>query len=364
MSKRWMILGIAFILIPLIFLVGKGDGEEKERVIYVGDVVKIQKFDEDGNFLGIIERPRLTKKGNDLDNLRRNIVSDLEVDEEGNLYVITFKGFTLEGVKNEILKFDKNGNFVVRFGEEFLPCGITIDKEGNLFITTDDCQVKKITKDGKFILSFGKKGKDKGEFMLPHGIAIDNDGNVYVTDTHNHRIQKFTSNGKFILSFGKKGKDKGEFDSPYGIAIDNDGNVYVTDTHNHRIQKFTSNGKFILSFGKKGKDKGEFDSPYGIAIDNDGNVYVTDTHNHRIQKFTKDGEFILAFGESLGDIHPQKALEWYAKEILKKDLEDVSLEDFDKVSPEELDRDLKRIFSIYLMREGKFCAPAAIAVNF
>jgi hypothetical protein len=257
-----MILGIAFILIPLIFLVGKGDGEEKERVIYVGDVVKIQKFDEDGNFLGIIERPRLTKKGNDLDNLRRNIVSDLEVDEEGNLYVITFKGFTLEGVKNEILKFDKDGNFVVRFGEEFLPCEITIDKEGNLFITTDDCQVKKITKDGKFILSFGKKGKDKGEFMLPHGIAVDNDGNVYVTDTHNHRIQKFT----------------------------------------------------------------------------------------------KDGEFILAFGGSLGDIHPLNALEWYVKEFLKKDLEDVS--------PEELDRDLKRIFSIYLMREGKFCASAAIAVNF
>jgi DNA-binding beta-propeller fold protein YncE len=328
-------------------LISKGDGEEKERVIYVMDQVKIQKFDEDGNFLDVVvkgSRERLTMEP----------CLDIEIDKKENLYIVW-------GCPPKVHKFDKGGELLMSFGEDISPYGIAIDKEGNLYITIEDHQVQKFTPDGRFILSFGKKGKGEGEFENPYGIAIDNDGNVYVVDVGNHRIQKFTKDGNFILSFGEKGKGEGEFENPYGIAIDNDGNIYVVDIGNNRIQKFTKDGKFILSFGKKGKGPGEFDHPSGITIDNDGNIYVADSGNHRIQKFTKDGNFLLAFGEYL-EIDPHKVMKRYMEiYVTKKNIK--TEEEFEKLS-EEFEKEFAGYYSQHIRSEGKFCCPLGIAVNF
>lgn len=63
-------------------------------------------------------------------------------------------------------------------------------------------------------------------------------GDIFVADFYNHRVQKFTRAGKFLLAFGSKGSDPGQFDRPTDIAVDNTGNVYVVDFGNNRIQKF------------------------------------------------------------------------------------------------------------------------------
>jgi DNA-binding beta-propeller fold protein YncE len=168
-------------------------------------MVKIQKFDENGKFLGILTRST-PEEGDPWDIIMW--CGDMEIDKDGNLYVIA---------RGEILKFDEEGRL--------------------------------------FLMSFGGFGKDPlGEDVRPIAIAIDKDGNLYITtgdpDSDYYRVKKFTNDGKFILSFGRKGKDPGEFESPSGIAIDGEGNVYVADTGNHRIQKFTKDGKFILAFGE------------------------------------------------------------------------------------------------------------------
>ena len=43
---------------------------------------------------------------------------------------------------------------------------------------------------------------------------------------------------KFVLAWGKKGDQPGEFHSPIAIAINNKDEVYVTDLNNARVQKF------------------------------------------------------------------------------------------------------------------------------
>ena len=65
-----------------------------------------------------------------------------------------------------------------------------------------------------FVLKWGSRGSDKGEFKIPHSIAIDSFENLFVTDTANHRIQKFTSNGTFLMQWGTFGNKTGEFNEP------------------------------------------------------------------------------------------------------------------------------------------------------
>ena len=67
-------------------------------------------------------------------------------------------------------------------------------------------------------------------------MAIDPDGYLFVVD--GNRVKKFTKDGIFINSFGRTGKCNGEFKSPQGITIDSEGYIYIADTGNHRVQKF------------------------------------------------------------------------------------------------------------------------------
>src|SRR5215831_16774217 len=48
----------------------------------------------------------------------------------------------------------------------------------------------------------GQEGVDEGEFSSPTGITLDKDGNIYVADTDNHSIQKFDKAGKFVARWG------------------------------------------------------------------------------------------------------------------------------------------------------------------
>ena len=82
-----------------------------------------------------------------------------------------------------------------------------------------------------------------------------------MVDTLNHRVQKFTKDGKFLMKWGRRGGGDGEFNMPGGITVDELGDVYVADWRNDRVQKFTHDGKFIFKFGKSGSGNAEFEPP-------------------------------------------------------------------------------------------------------
>src|SRR5437870_3685827 len=172
-------------------------------------------------------------------------------------------------------------------GEFKSPTGIALDREGNIYVAdTDSHSIQKFDKDGKFLLRLGDEpGDAEGQFYYPRGLACTSQGDLIVIDANNHRIQKFDKDGNFLAKWGKEGNGPGQFNGPWGIAVDALGNVYVTDTGNHRIQKFTSNGAFICQFGNRGNTLGQVNFPYGIAVDREGFVYVVDSGNARVLKF-------------------------------------------------------------------------------
>jgi sugar lactone lactonase YvrE len=178
------------------------------------------------------------------------------------------------------------------------PDGIAVDSQGNLYVMdSGNTRIQKFDGDGNFILMWGNKGNNDGEFDCSPFcmLAIDGLGNVYVTDNNNSRIQKFDSNGKFLMKWGSLGSEDGQFDVPFGIAVDRQGNVYVGDVGNARIQKFDSNGIFLMKWGSQGYEDGQFSADLAdIAVDSKGNIYVTDRSNG-IYQFDENGQYLTRF---------------------------------------------------------------------
>lgn len=209
----------------------------------------------------------------------------------------------------------------------------------------------------RFVVQWGGRGAEPGQFDFPIGIALNRADEVFVTDFTNSRVQKFSSDGKFLAAFpvsafpggialdakenlyvahagippsrfdeprkrdkiavfspdgtplrewGRFGDSDGEFNMPGGIAISRDGRVYVADQCNRRIQVFKTDGTFLTKWGRKGFEPGEFGGnphpkaffagPTFLACDNDGNLYTTEAPLCRIQKFSPTGTPLAAWG--------------------------------------------------------------------
>ena len=171
-------------------------------------------------------------------------------------------------------------------------------------------------KTGAVLANFGK-----GVMVTPHGITVDRQGNVWITDfaankagTKGHQVHKFSPKGEKLLSLGVAGKGgnaDGEFNQPNAVVVGPDGIIYVADGHDaqgmttpnavaegikrgatSRISKFSPDGKFIKSWGGIGVRHGEFRTPHALAFDSRGRLWVADRGNHRIEIFDQNGTYL------------------------------------------------------------------------
>jgi tripartite motif-containing protein 71 len=227
----------------------------------------------------------------------------ITLDKDGNIYIADTDNHSIQ-------KLDKSGKFLARWGSDpsaqegsfYYPRGLAIGPNDVLYIAdSGNNRIQKFDLNGNVMQAWGKfgfawRGADLGKFDVPWGLATDAEGNLYVSDTSNARIQKFTSDGQSLLKWGRDGSFDGAFFFPRGVAVDFVGNIFVADESNNRIQKFDARGSFLTKWGRDGAGPGQFKSPWGIACDALGNVYVVDTGNHRIQKFDGNGTFLCAWG--------------------------------------------------------------------
>ena len=230
----------------------------------------------------------------------------IAVDPAGNVYVADASGDS----RGQIQKFDANGNFIARVGQNngtaqgFISAHrITTDSSGNVYATDGAVEaagnvVKKFNSSGVFQFAFGATVSAGGQFQAAAGIAVDSSGNIYVADLIASVVRKFSSTGTSIGTIGSSGSGDGQFNGPVGIAIDSADNLYVADSGNNRIQKFNSAGTFVTKWGTSGTGNGEFNAPQGVAVDNTGTVYVADTGNNRVQLFSSSGTFIEVCGSA------------------------------------------------------------------
>ncbi len=229
-------------------------------------------------------------------------VSAVATDPSGEVYV-----FQRGPKADPLIVFDSKGKYLRSWGKGMFgnPHGLRIDKQNNVWVTDNgDHQVMKFTRDGKLLLTLGVKGKpaaDNKSFNRPTDIAFAPNGDVYISDGYgNSRVVKITKDGKYILDWGKRGTGPGEFNIPHSVAVDSKGTVYVSDRENNRIQIFDPNGKFLRQWTHLGATQNLFITPKDelwIITHRDNIENITyDTLAGRIMKID------LATGKILGSM--------------------------------------------------------------
>jgi DNA-binding beta-propeller fold protein YncE len=216
------------------------------------------------------------------------------VDRSGNIWVAERCGANSCAGSNlgPILEFDSSGQLLTSFGAGMFvfPHGITVDRDGNVWVTDGDGkdgkghQVFKFSPRGRLLMSLGKAGvAGDGEdtFNKPSAVAIGANGDIFVADGHggnsNARVVKFSKDGKFIMTWGKKGSGPGELNIPHALAFDSNGRLFVADRGNNRIQIFDQNGNYIDQWP-------QFSRPSGIFIDRNDVLYVADSESGSVAK--------------------------------------------------------------------------------
>ena len=186
-----------------------------------------------------------------------------------------------------------NSNFGSYGNREFQDTyGIAVDATGNIYISShQDQEVRKFDKDYNFIKRFGSSGSGDGQFNGVLEMAVGPNSRLYVVDHSGHRVQIFDLEGNFVGKFGVNGSGDGQFKAPWGIAVSTN-RVYVADRDNHRIQIFDLNGNFIKKVGGLGSFGGQFSSPYSVSLLPNGNLVVGDRNNGRLQILDSEGNYL------------------------------------------------------------------------
>ena len=197
-----------------------------------------------------------------------------------------------------VMEFDDQGNYIQSWGGESGPGyqwpsnehGITVDNQGFVWILgnadgksnnpanlPNDNQILKFTKEGKFVMAIGESGQtgSNATQVLRGATSLRlyaKTNELFVSDGYgNSRIMVYDAGtGKFKRMWGAYGNKPldmeqrpprsvptaipwvavsevlQQFGSPvHDVLISNDDMVYVADRGNKRVQVFTPEGKFI-----------------------------------------------------------------------------------------------------------------------
>ncbi|GAB6022713.1 hypothetical protein CHUAL_006809 [Chamberlinius hualienensis] len=142
------------------------------------------------------------------------------------------------------------------------------------------------TTSGEIISGWGRN-----TFYLPHGLTVDKEGNIWITDVALHQVFKFPrGSNKPSLVFGEAfvpGSDDKHFCKPTDVAVASTGEFFITDGYcNSRIQKYSKDGRLLAKWGHTG-ERSIFAIPHSLALLEDQDlICVADRENQRVQCFS------------------------------------------------------------------------------
>ncbi|MBN2436028.1 MAG: VWA domain-containing protein [Spirochaetes bacterium] len=191
--------------------------------------------------------------------------TDTSVDSEKNIYIVSFNS-------GRVVKINDSGEGLDTYKPALESRLYGLDIKDNFLLFSDFARDIVYCTDLNFNekFSFGGSGAGDGQFRGPQGVCFDDNSGIFVVDSGNHRVQLFSKEGKFILQFGKKGNYDGEFQNPTDVAF-LDKLVYVTDTGNSRVSVYDTSGNFIRNI-----TNAAIKSPRGISVNRD-KIIVSDS---------------------------------------------------------------------------------------
>ncbi len=223
---------------------------------------------------------------------------DIETDAAGNLYVI-------DSLRKKLQKFDPQGNFLglvdIRINpqnanEAAQPWGLAIAPSGAIVVAdTFGWRIRLFDADLKSTGGFGQvpktdPGTTPGPFELfgPRDAAFDASGRIWVTDTGHDRLLIYRANGDFIRAVGTAGNGRDQFNEPVGIAIMGD-SVFVADMFNSRVVVLNGEGAWQSEFKVEGWGGQRVDDKPYIRALADGRLAVSMPALNQVRIYTRTG---------------------------------------------------------------------------
>jgi DNA-binding beta-propeller fold protein YncE len=201
-----------------------------------------------------------------------------------------------------VMEFDNNGNFIRGWGGESGPGyrwpslehGMTVDSKGFVWIVGNadgaidnpaglptDNQILKFTKDGKFVMAIGKSGQTGSNAS---DVLSGADGLAYYAKTNELFVSDGDGNSRVMVYDGDTGKLKRMWGAYGNKPLDMDARPAYPGAKG--ICPVCSIGSGHLPALQ------QFAQPHAVTVSSDGLVYVCDKGNKRIQVFTTEGKFI------------------------------------------------------------------------
>ena len=146
----------------------------------------------------------------------------------------------------------------------------------------------------KEIMSIGnKEGNENHMFFSPRSVQVNDSGDIFVLDANNYRVQKYDKEGKYVLTIGRKGRGPGELLGCQNMDLDSQGNLVLFDFENSRVSIFSPDGKYIRTI-KLGFP------PIKGTVDSDNNIYIYYRHNLKlIHKYDPEGNHVTSLLSSM-----------------------------------------------------------------
>lgn len=261
------------------------------------DVDPVLLYDQDGNVVksfgsGMITWPH-----------------GMHVDADDNVWIADAVGYAPvpEGIGHTIMKFSPDGELLMRLGKEGVagdgtdvfnkPSDMLVAPDGSIFVVDGhdaggNNRVMKFDKDGNFLLQWGSTGKEDGEFRDPHALAMDSQGRLFVGDRGNSRLQIFTQDGEHISTWTQFGR-------PSGLFIDKNDVLYSADSESNArrntgwkrgIRIGSAKDGFVTAFipdPEPDQDNSGTSAAEGIAVDADGNIYGAEVGPRAVKKYVR-----------------------------------------------------------------------------
>src|SRR6185437_824409 len=147
-------------------------------------------------------------------------------------------------------------------------------------------RVAKFDKNGKFLLAWGQRGNPPNEtrpgyFNTVHGIAVDPQSrHVYVVDRSNRRIQVFDENGKYLDQWSLGPESSVNF-----LYMSADRHLWAADDRSSKVLEYDLDGHLLYDWGTLADWPGGLFNMHGMSVDQEGNLYLAEVANGRVQKF-------------------------------------------------------------------------------
>ena len=170
------------------------------------------------------------------------------------------------------------------------------DTQDLLISDTSNHRLLRLSREGRFLQSYGSTDSQPGALHFPNGLALDRQGRVLLVDTNHHSVRAFTPDLQVVAAGGFTAQaDRGYvWPALIGVAADDARfvSIMANGMERGRVFKLSPEGARLAELALPASA-----DPSGLLVRAD-DVLVSDQFGLAIQRFDLDGKSLGTFGDA------------------------------------------------------------------